>query len=164
MSHVVAIPEMLASAATDLERIGSTLSAANAAAAAPTTAVEAAAEDEVSAAIASLLSRHAQEFQTLSSHAAAFHSQFSQALTTAGNRYAAAEAANANPLLAAINAPTEALTGRPLIGNGANGAAGTGQNGGDGGMLIGNGGSGGSGTPGTATTAPGLAGPVEPPG
>src|ERR1043165_7740426 len=44
-----------------------------------------------------------------------------------------------------INAPTQLLLGRPLIGNGANGAAGTGQAGGAGGILWGNGGTGGSG-------------------
>ena len=48
-------------------------------------------------------------------------------------------------VLNAINAPTEALLGRPLIGNGANAAPGTGQNGGAGGLLLGNGGNGGSG-------------------
>ncbi|MEK1114744.1 PE family protein, partial [Mycobacterium ulcerans] len=48
-------------------------------------------------------------------------------------------------LLDLINAPTQALLDRPLIGNGANGAAGTGANGGDGGILFGNGGAGGSG-------------------
>ncbi|TKZ12128.1 hypothetical protein B7493_19210, partial [Mycobacterium tuberculosis variant bovis] len=47
--------------------------------------------------------------------------------------------------LDAINSPVQTLTGRPLIGNGANGVAGTGQNGGDGGWLYGNGGNGGSG-------------------
>ena len=81
MSHVVAVPEMLASAATDLERISSSLSAANAAAEAPTTAVVAAAGDEVSAAIASLFSRYGQESQALSAQAAVFHSQFAQALS-----------------------------------------------------------------------------------
>ena len=143
MSYVVAVPEMLASAATDLEHIGSSLSAAKGAAAAPTTAVVAAADDEVSAAIASLFSRHAQEFQAVSAQSAAFHSQFAQALTGAGGSYAAAEAANATQMqavLGVINAPTELLTGRPLIGNGTNGAAGTGQNGGPGGILMGNGG------------------------
>jgi len=84
MSGVVAVPEMLALAATDLERHRSSLSAANVAAAAPTTAVAAAAGDEVSAAIASLFSRHAQEFQALSAQAAVFHSQFAQTLTAAG--------------------------------------------------------------------------------
>ena len=65
MSFVIAVPEFVASAATDLSNIGSGLSAANAAAVAPTTAVVAAAGDEVSAAIASLFSGHAKEFQAL---------------------------------------------------------------------------------------------------
>ena len=56
MSFVIAVPEFVASAATDLSNIGSTLTAANAVAAAPTTGVLAAAEDEVSAAIASVFS------------------------------------------------------------------------------------------------------------
>src|SRR3954452_13660555 len=42
MSHVVVVPSLLATAATDLEGIASALSAANAAAAAPTTGVLAA--------------------------------------------------------------------------------------------------------------------------
>ena len=57
-----------------------------------------------------------------------FHDPFVHALNSAGSTYAAADAANASPLqsvqqelLGAINAPTEVLTGRPLIGNGANG-------------------------------------------
>ena len=60
MSFVIATPEFVTAAATDLANIGSTLSAANAAAAAPTTGVLAAAEDEVSAAIAALFSGHGQ--------------------------------------------------------------------------------------------------------
>ncbi|WP_369807260.1 PGRS repeat-containing protein, partial [Mycobacterium sp. 852002-51057_SCH5723018] len=47
-----------------------------------------------------------------------------------------------------INWPSVALTGRPLIGNGANAAPGTGQNGAAGGWLLGNGGAGGSGAAG----------------
>jgi hypothetical protein len=72
---------------------------------------------------------------------------------------------NASPLqtlgqdvLGVVNAPTEALLGRPLIGNGANGAPGTGQAGGPGGILFGNGGAGGSGAPGQAGGAGGAAG------
>src|SRR6516165_12822303 len=79
MSYVVAVPEFVASAASDLAAIGSRLSAAHLAAAVPTTAVVAAAGDEVSAAIASLFSGHAQ--QALSAKAAVFHTQFVQALT-----------------------------------------------------------------------------------
>ncbi len=74
MSYVIAAPEMLAAAAADVAGIGSSLSAAHAVAAAPTTAVMAAAEDEVSAAIATLFSGHAQQYQALSAQAAAFHS------------------------------------------------------------------------------------------
>ena len=78
--------------------IGSSLSAANATAAASTTAVIAAAEDEVSAAIASLFSGHGQQFQALSAQAAAFHAQFVQALNAGAGAYASSEAANAGLL------------------------------------------------------------------
>ncbi len=44
MSYVLAAPDMLAAAASDVAGIGSSLSAANVAAAAPTTGVMAAAE------------------------------------------------------------------------------------------------------------------------
>ena len=76
MSYVIAAPDMLASAATDLAGIGSSLSEANAAATASTTRVIAAAADEVSAAIASLFSSHGTAFQALSAQAATFHSEF----------------------------------------------------------------------------------------
>ena len=79
MSYVIAAPEMLAAVAADAAGIGSSLSAANSVAAARTTAVMAAAEDEVSAAIAELFSGHGQRFQALSAQAAAFHNQFVQA-------------------------------------------------------------------------------------
>jgi PE family len=129
MSFVIAAPEAVASAASSLASIGSAIGEANAVAVAPTTGVVAAAEDEVSAAIASMFSSHAQAYQTLSAQAAAFHTQFVQLMNGGAAQYAASEAANASPLqplLNAINAPTEALVGRPLIGNGVNGAPGTG--------------------------------------
>ena len=78
MSFVIAAPEMMTSAATDLAGIGSTLSAANAAAAAPTTGIVAAASDEVSAAIAALFSWHGQAYQALSAQAAALHNSSSR--------------------------------------------------------------------------------------
>lgn len=161
MSYVLATPEMVAAAANNLAQIGSTLSAANAAALAPTTGVLAAGADEVSAAVASLFSGHAQAYQTLGTQAAAFHERFIQALSTAAGAYGSAEAANAFPLqqaLNVINAPTQTLLGRPLIGNGTNGAPGTGQAGGPGGLLYGNGGNGGSGGVGQAGGAGGSAG------
>ena len=153
MSFVIAAPEVVTAASTDLANIGSTLNAANGAAATQTTGVLAAAEDEVSTAIAALFSGHAQAYQALSAQAAAFHAQFVQALTSAGSSYAAAEAANASPLAAvvqgaqslAVFSPVKDLTGRPLIGNGANAAPGSGLNGAPGGWLLGSGGAGGSG-------------------
>src|SRR6516225_453512 len=80
MSYVVAAPEFLASAASDLSGIGSSLSAGHAVAAVPTTAVVAAAGDEVSAAVASLFSGHVQ------------------ALNAGAGAYASTEAASAGPL------------------------------------------------------------------
>ncbi|WP_152325006.1 PE family protein, partial [Mycobacterium tuberculosis] len=123
--------------------------------AATTTGIVAAAQDEVSAAIAALFSAHGRAYQVASAQAAAVHAQFVEALSAGAGAYASAEAAGAavlaNPaqsvqqdLLAAVNAQSVALTGRPLIGNGANGAPGTGANGAPGGWLLGNGGAGGS--------------------
>jgi PE family len=73
MTFVIAAPEIVASSASELARVGSTLGAATAGALRPTTAVTTAAADEVSAAIASLFSSHGQQFQALSAKAAAFH-------------------------------------------------------------------------------------------
>ncbi|MGB9308054.1 MAG: PE family protein, partial [Mycobacterium sp.] len=66
MSFVSAVPDIIAQAGDELDRLGSTLRAANAAAAAATTGMAAPAADEVSAAIASLLNTNAQEYQSLS--------------------------------------------------------------------------------------------------
>ncbi|QNI06159.1 PE family protein [Mycobacterium kubicae] len=151
MSYLFATPDLITSAAAGAEGIASSIRAANLAALAPTSTLAAAASDEVSAAIASLFSSYGQEYQALSAQAAAFQEQFVQALSNASRAYAAAEAVNAGPLqtiadqiLGVINAPTNLLLGRPLIGDGYNGTPGTGQAGGDGGILWGNGGAGGS--------------------
>ncbi|MCV7078028.1 PE family protein, partial [Mycobacterium szulgai] len=144
MSYVLAAPEMFTASATDLERLGSALSAANLAAALPTTSVLRAGADEVSSAVASLFSGHAQAYQVLSTQVSTFHKQFTQALSSAGGAYASAEAAAASPmqdLLNAVNAPAQTLFGRPLIGDGAAGTA-SNPNGGAGGLLYGNGGHG----------------------
>jgi hypothetical protein len=118
VSYLVAVPELLASAATDVEGIGSSLSAATAAAAAPTTAVAAAGADEVSSAIAALFSSHAQAHQALSAEAAAFHTKFVQALTGAAEIYAGAEAANAAPLQSVVRDALD-LFGAPGAASGA---------------------------------------------
>ncbi|WP_374578550.1 PE family protein [Mycobacterium tuberculosis] len=145
MSFVIANPEMLAAAATDLAGIRSAISAATAAAAAPTIQVAAAGADEVSLAISALFGQHAQAYQALSAQATIFHDQFVQALTSGGNLYAAAESHTVEQMvLNAINAPTQTLFGRPLIGDGGNGGnagvgtpAGNVGAGGTGGLLLG---------------------------
>jgi acetyl esterase/lipase len=126
MSYVIAAPEFATVAASQLATIGSTIREAHAAARA-TTQIVAAAEDEVSAAIAAVFSGHGQGFQALGAQAAAFHDQFVRALTATAGSYAGAEAANvaaftAGPaqaveqdVMGAINAPFLALNGRPLI-------------------------------------------------
>jgi hypothetical protein len=97
MSYVIAAPEMMAAAATDLATIGSMLSAAHTTAA-PTVAVVPAAADEVSASIAHLFSQHAADYQAMAAQAAAFHEQFVQDLTAGAGSYASAEAANTSAL------------------------------------------------------------------
>ncbi len=84
MSYVIATPDMLAAAASDLTNIGSALGAANSAALARTTGLLAAAEDEVSTAIASLFSASAREYQIVSTQAAHLHAEFVHSLTRAG--------------------------------------------------------------------------------
>src|ERR1700730_6700399 len=135
MSFVFATPDLVTAAASDLAGIGSAIGAAHAAAAVPTTGLLAAAADEGSVQIAAVFAAHAEGYQALSAQAATFHDQFVSALTTGAAAYAAAEAANASPLdavLGVINAPSQLLLGRPLIGNGADGGAG--QAGGAGGL------------------------------
>jgi hypothetical protein len=147
---VIAAPEYVAAAASDLENIRSSLSTANMAALAPTSGVLAAGGDEVSAMVAALFSSHAQAYQALSAQAASFHAQFVQLMNTGASRYALTEAANASPLLetlgqdatGAVNS-VQALTGSPLAGGGA-GAAIYGGNTGDRGSLFGSGSSGSS--------------------
>ncbi|WP_191496828.1 PE family protein, partial [Mycobacterium simulans] len=156
MSFVYAVPEMINAAAADLAGIGSAVSAANAAAAFSTTAGAAAGSDEGSAAIAAVFGAHAQDYQALSAQVARFHDQFVRNLQGGVGAYAAAEATNVaeQQLLDLVNAPSLALTGRALIGDGANGIS-PGQAGGNAGWLWGNGG---NGAPGAAGQAGGRGG------
>src|SRR5271167_1868246 len=126
MSFVAVSTDFVSEAAGNVAGIGTTISAANSAAAARTTAMAAAGADEVSAAIAAVFAQHGQSFQALTAQAAAYHDQFAQALAGGAQAYASAEATNVGPfqpLLNLINAPTEALFDRPLIGNGADGTS-----------------------------------------
>ena len=95
MSFVTTQPEALTAAAGNLQGIGSTLAAQNAAAAAPTTGVIPAAADEVSALTATQFAAHAAMYQAVSEQAQAIHEMFVNTLGTSAGSYAATEAANA---------------------------------------------------------------------
>lgn len=95
MSFVTTQPEMLSAAAGDLQGIGASVNAVNAAAASPTTGVVPAAADPVSALTAAQFAAHAQLYQSISAQAAAIHEQFVAMLSTSAGSYAATEAANA---------------------------------------------------------------------
>jgi PE family len=95
MSFVTTQPEALTAAAANLAGIGTTMSAQNAAVAAPTTGVIPAAADEVSALTATQFTIHAQMYQAVSAQAEAIHQLFVSTLGTSATSYAATEAANA---------------------------------------------------------------------
>jgi PE family len=95
MSFVIATPDLVESAATDLAGIRSSLAEAAATAAGPTTGLATAAQDEVSIAIASLFGNFGQEFQAVTVQAQAFHEQFVSLMNAGAGAYASAEAANA---------------------------------------------------------------------
>jgi hypothetical protein len=96
MSFVTAQPETVIAAASDLQTIGSAVSAGNTAAAGPTTEVIPAAADEVSALAAAQFAAHAQAYQAISAQAAAIHEMFVTTLGASAGSYAATEAANAS--------------------------------------------------------------------
>jgi hypothetical protein len=89
--YVIATPELMKAAATDLAAIGSAVDAAHLVAAGPTTGVTPAAADEVSTGIAALFSQHAQEYQAQATKAAAVQGQFVANLTGSAGAYASAE-------------------------------------------------------------------------
>ena len=125
MSYLITAPEMLASTAADVENIGSALRTAGANAAGPTTGVLAAAEDEVSAAIANLFGAYGRQYQAAVAQAAAFHSEFTEALAAAASTYAQAEAGNAalaSGISNDLGAPIRTLLGQtPIAGGGSTG-------------------------------------------
>ena len=98
MAYVIADPEMMTSAATDLAAIGSNVNAAHMVAATRTTSVIPAAADEVSTGIAQLFSQHATNYHATAAQAAAFNDQFVQHLTAGAFSYASIEAAIASLL------------------------------------------------------------------
>jgi hypothetical protein len=95
MTFVTTQPDMLTSAAGQLQGVGTAIAAQNAAVAAPTTGVIPAAADEVSALTAAQFANHAQMYQTVSAQAAAMHEMFVRILSASAGSYATTEAANA---------------------------------------------------------------------
>lgn len=106
MSFVTAATELVQGAAQNLAGIGSSLAEAATAVSGPTTGIAAAAEDEISVALASLFGDFGKQFQTLSAQAQAFHSQFVNLVDSSASAYASAEIANVQQtLLGGSNAP-----------------------------------------------------------
>ncbi|BCO36987.1 PE family protein [Mycobacterium heckeshornense] len=94
MSFVKTLPEALAAASSQLEGLGTSMAAENAAAAGPTTAIAPAASDEVSALQAGIFSTYGQLYQTASAQAQAIHQQFVSLLAASAGSYGETEAAN----------------------------------------------------------------------
>ncbi|HZC09335.1 MAG TPA: PE family protein [Mycobacterium sp.] len=94
MTFVTTQPEMLTSAAGQLQGVGTAIAAQNAAIAAPTMGVAPAAADEVSALTATQFGAHAAMYQAVSAQAAAVHDMFVHILGASASSYAATEAAN----------------------------------------------------------------------
>ena|SRR5947209_18771692 len=94
MSFVEIVPEILSTAAGNLQSIGSAVCSQNAAALAPTTALVPAAADEVSALTALQFTAHAHLYQTVSAQATAMHQMFVTMLAAAADAYASTEVAN----------------------------------------------------------------------
>lgn len=127
MSYVMAEPQMMAAAASDVAAISSTVSAAHMAAAAPTVSLIPAAADQVSTGIAQFFSGVAQDFHALVGQAATFGQHFAQQLHLSAGAYTAAEAVsaaslslpNANSLVSFVNSlPGLLLSGPMAIING----------------------------------------------
>jgi PE family len=118
MSFMIATPDLVQGAAQVLAGIRSSLAEATATAAGPTTGVAAAAQDEVSVAMASLFGGVGQEFQALSAQAQAFHAEFVNLMNAGAGAYVAAEGVAGQTLMSAAAAPAQALLGGSVIGGG----------------------------------------------
>ncbi len=135
MSFLKTIPQELLSAAAQLEGIGTSMTAQNAGAAAPTTSIAPAASDPVSMLQAGIFSSYGTLYQQLAAEAHAIQQQFTSTLGLSSGTYSATEASNAtsaaatDPISGLINAistflggPVGSLNGNPfsLSGNSAN--------------------------------------------
>ena len=94
MSFVSVVPEILSTAADNLQSVGLRIQAQNTAAVGPTTGVVPAASDEVSALTAVQFATHAHAYQSASAQSTAIHQMFVTMLAAGAGSYAATEAAN----------------------------------------------------------------------
>lgn len=111
MSSVIATPELVRGAAESLKAIRSSLDGVADTISGPTVGIVAAAQDEVSTALASIFSSFGREFQAVNADAEEFHARFVQLLNASAAGYANAEIAGAQTLLAGglgLNAPSRA--------------------------------------------------------
>lgn len=99
MSFLSVVPDAVSSAAGHLAAVGSALSEANASAAGATTGAGAMAADEVSVAVQTMFTAHAQAYQDISAQISAFHSQFVSLLNGGAASYLSSEIANAQQML-----------------------------------------------------------------
>jgi hypothetical protein len=126
MSFLTTIPEELLAAAAQLEGIGSSLTAQNAGAAAPTTTIAPAAADPVSSLQAGIFSTYGTLYQQLAAEAQSIQQQFVQTLGLSSGTYTATEAANAtaaaNPFdsIAGFEQNLATFLGGPLYSSGGN--------------------------------------------
>ncbi|WP_261876248.1 PE family protein, partial [Mycobacterium marinum] len=115
MSFVNVAPQQLSAAAAEVAGIGSAVSTASRAAAAPTMGLLAAGADEVSVGIAALFADHAQEYEVvLEEFLDGLQGGFGRTLDAAAKAYASAEAASAAALGQVWDAtagPTAVLSG-----------------------------------------------------
>jgi hypothetical protein len=104
MSFLVAVPDLVQTAAGDLAGLRSALDKVSEAIAAPTTTLAPVAGDEISAAVVTLFRNFGEEYQALDAHASAFHEQFVQTLTSGASAYVSTEADAVQAMAAATPA------------------------------------------------------------
>lgn len=102
MSSVIATPELMRGAAEKLTAIRSSLDGVADTVSGPTVGIVAAAQDEVSTALASIFGGFGREFQAVNAQAEAFHARFVQLLSASAAGYANAEIASARTLLTGV--------------------------------------------------------------
>ncbi|MGV0482157.1 PPE family protein, SVP subgroup [Mycobacterium kansasii] len=111
MSFLQIVPEELTAAATQLGVLGTSLTAQNAAAAAPTTAIAPAAADMVSALQASLFAGYGVLYQQISTEAAALHDQFVNTLGISAGTYGATETLNSSAAASPFSGMMSGMSG-----------------------------------------------------